>query len=300
MKFNTRTLSPACLAAFAFFFALSTPAQKFQVPVHAPSSAAGDDASARGQSQEKSKSNAASPDATQACTYTFTSGTGTTYLQFCVTVNGNIVEFQSPSGIEQIDQGGQPQEGYGICDTSSDTAYYDYAYADSANWNAPTTVTHTATMVKIERTTGDGAWTLTQTITSSAGTNPYAKIVMALKNNSALTKSAYLFRYANANPITGYPYEEDYDGDNDSAWGYTGYLSDSPYGLMIENVGNPTPATALVDREGFAIDTVGGPSACGVTSSTTIYGAVGSIVYFYDLKLTKEQTGTVTDRYISF
>ncbi len=108
-----------------------------------------------------------------------------------MTVNGNIAEFQSPSGVEQLSPGGSAAfEGYGICDvTNATTQYWDYAGdADSGNWNAPTTVTHTATMVKIERTTSDGAWTLTQTISIVPGTNPYAKMIMALKNNSAVTK----------------------------------------------------------------------------------------------------------------
>jgi hypothetical protein len=39
-------------------------------------------------------------------------------LQFCVTVNGNITEFQSPVGFEHIREGSFG-EGYGICDFSN-------------------------------------------------------------------------------------------------------------------------------------------------------------------------------------
>lgn len=45
---------------------------------------------------------ALSPDATTTCTYTFTSGTGNAYMKYCVTKNGNIVQFQSPMGQEFI------------------------------------------------------------------------------------------------------------------------------------------------------------------------------------------------------
>ena len=52
--------------------------------------------------------------------------------------------------------------------------------------------------MKIVRTTNDGLWTLTQTINQIAGPSPSAKIIMALKNNSAINKTALLIRYANA------------------------------------------------------------------------------------------------------
>ncbi len=253
---------------------------------------------------QKAKSDAVRPDI-PICTYQFTSGSGQTYLQFCVTVNGNIIEFQSPAGVEQIAQG-PPYEGYGICDTSTELGYYDYAAGGvSANWNAPTTLSHTATMVKIERSTSDGLWTLTQTITSSAGPNPYAKIVMALKNNSGVAKNAFLYRYALALPDDAGSvgvYKENYDGTGDSAWGYEALTSDTPYGLMLQNMGNPTPATALIfERFGAAYGASDGPSnACVVHPSSAIYDNVGSIIYFYAVQVNKGQTFTVTDRYISF
>src|SRR5579863_194266 len=66
-----------------------------------------------------------SPDATTTCKLTFTSGGSPNYLQFCVTVNGNIVELKSPQPYEHIREG-TVLEGYGICDfgTSSLTRYY--------------------------------------------------------------------------------------------------------------------------------------------------------------------------------
>ena len=39
-----------------------------------------------------------SPFSTTACSFTFTSGADGTFLKYCVTANGNIVQFEAPSG----------------------------------------------------------------------------------------------------------------------------------------------------------------------------------------------------------
>jgi len=63
----------------------------------------------------------ATPDdlsATQACSYSFASGSGNSYMGFCVSANGNIVSIQTPQGHEHIAvPGANIAEGYGICDT---------------------------------------------------------------------------------------------------------------------------------------------------------------------------------------
>jgi hypothetical protein len=54
-------------------------------------------------------------------------------MEFCVSVNGNVISFQSPAGIEYLDLG-TLAEGYGICDFTSGTSYYDYSdYGISGN-----------------------------------------------------------------------------------------------------------------------------------------------------------------------
>lgn len=262
-------------------------------------------------SQEQGKSSAVSPAATNTCAYTFTSGSGQTYLQFCVTVNGNITEFQSPVGVEQIRQGAY-SEGYQICDGTTGIAYYDYADGGAtANWNAPVTLSSSSTSVKIQRTTSDGAWTLTQTFTKVGGTNPYAKITMALKNNSAETKFVELARYADSDPDHGDSahggdgFLQDLDGTLDSAWGYIGIGNTSgnnAYGLMLQIVGNPSPTSVPYGREGFAQNVSSGPPACSIFShyASPITNTDGSIVYFYDFDLVHGQTVTVNERYMSF
>jgi len=248
-----------------------------------------------------------SPLATESCSYQYTSGSGSTYLQFCVSANGNIVEFQSPAGVEQISPQGSPAyEGYGICDDT--TSYYDYAYGDSGNWNAPVRVSFSTTAVKIARTTSDGLWTLTQTFTSIPGTNPYAKVTMALKNNSGIAKWAQLVRFANAVPDssgnTGH-YVENYDGTLNSAFGWlgeNGSADGGPHGLLLQAMGNPAPGTVSVNREGFAINTLQGPDPChpGANWIGQITSSVGSLVYWYGIPLNKFQTVTVTEKYVSY
>src|ERR1700675_2339127 len=81
---------------------------------------------------------------------------------FCVTANGNIENFEFPSGFFQIFT-----EGYGICDeTTTTTSYYDVGTGDSENWqNAVITAggNNNKLPLTIKRTTSDGVWTLTQT-----------------------------------------------------------------------------------------------------------------------------------------
>src|SRR5271156_1491669 len=221
-------------------------------------------------SQARPQMDATNPDVTRTCTYKFTSGSGATYLQFCVTVNGSIVEFNSPEGVEQLDQANTPDEGYGLCDQTTGVGYYDYAYVASTNWNAPTKVSSSATMVKIERTTTDGLWTLTQTITSVAGTNPYARVAMELKNNSSDTKTAGLLRYGSPVPDDAGEdddFDEYFAASIDSAWGFLPDGNPNAYGLMIQDVGNPTPTSVPYTRYGFVQTVFEGPNPCAPTDN---------------------------------
>jgi hypothetical protein len=109
------------------------------------------------------KTDALTP-STETCSYNFSvPGKLNSFLSFCVTVNGNIASIQSPSGFDQVAQGGVG-EGYGVCDISTGISYYDWSYVDSGTWGAPVLLSSTAAEVKIARTTTDGLWTLTQTI----------------------------------------------------------------------------------------------------------------------------------------
>jgi hypothetical protein len=301
------------LAVFSLF-AASTPAQQQQRyslrdELHLTRQPADslDKIAAQAAAQQKLKDEAVPNGQTSDCSYTFASGTGDAYLQFCVTVNGNITEFQSPLGVEQIRQG-SIGEGYGVCDQSTDTGYWDYADdGASSNWNAPVLVEQTKTMVKIERTTTDNLFTLTQTISIVAGTPPYAKVEMQLKNNSATFKNVFLLRWVDSDPDHGNDagYSQNLDSTNDSAFAWISYNSDSgndPYGFMIQRDGDPN--TADYDSAGLAYVYASGPPTCspgtGAGSDSPIQDVDGSIAYAYSIGLNKGQTVGVTDKYVRF
>ena len=323
MKHATKIISIACLIVFTMFAGSALAQEDEAAPDqslynrlhnHPPAEkTANSNASAAGDAQEQAKSDAVSTDATSTCAYTFTSGSGVTYLQFCVTVNGNIVEFNSPQGIEQIRQGAYA-EGYGICDFNRSTAYYDFADdGDSGNWDAPVLISHNATSVKIARTTSDGIWTLTQTISMVPGTNPYAKVVMAIKNNGPSIagdgEGIYLMRWADADPDHADPahgndgFLENFDRTLDAAWGYISLFDAASgndyYGLRIENVGNSTPASVTVLRNGLTNGSSGTPDVCNPANSAE-QNIDGSIGYLYLLVVNNKQTVTMSSRYISF
>jgi hypothetical protein len=310
VKLKIEALSLAFFAVFATSagtalaqrdaLAPAPPMQHYSPGQSATEKAAPLDASAADKSQLKTGSKVTA-DATDTCSYTFTTGSGYTYLQFCVTVNGNITEFQSPAGIEQLSPSGSNAfEGYGICDiTNANTAYWDYAgNGDSGNWNAPTKLSQTATSVKIERTTSDGAWTLTQTFTLITGANPYAKITTELKNTSGETRRVLLLRYANAVPNTAPPFAENYGGTYESAWGWGG-----GYGLILQDVGIPTPASLAWSRTAFAISTLDGPAPCNSQANydADIVDGEGSVVNQITFTgLFKNQSVTLNQRYMQF
>lgn len=301
-----RAIASLLIVMAALLAAATTQAQNQAAPVALPHRAAANSASTSNGKPIPQTSVNSSPLATGVCSYPFTIGSGSSYMNYCITVNGNFANFQSPAGVEMLDQFAA-YEGYGICDNSSSTQYYDYEYGDSGNWNAPKTVTNTATEVKIERVTSDGFWTLTQTITKEAGPPPYAKIAMELKNNSAVTKYGLFLRYANFNPDqaanTG-DFAENYDGDFNSTWGYNSWADQTlngsdPYGLMLQNLG--TPSSAIDGHAGVAIADDLGPAPCtaGNNAGTITYG-IGSGVLLYYFDLGPRQTATVTARYVPF
>jgi len=318
MKPTSRMISLTCLAAFALLFAVFATAQddasqitnKLQLrrlpPDGAPSAARPSQARA-----QITSSGVACPTSTD---YGFASGSGISYMKFCVTVNGNIESFESPVGVEQIyvpPAIGGPDEGYGLCDESTKTQYYDYLpgpYGEdqSGNWAAPTTVSHSATSVKIARSTSDALWTLTQTFTSVAGTAPYGKIVMALKNNSGETKDVYLLRAVDFNPwdagTTG-NYNENRDGTNESTFGWlsSGSAGHSLYfGLMLQNVANASPANALSANVGYAAGQQPTLPCLPFDDEGTIINGLGDGVYLYGLTVNPGQTVMVAVRYLSF
>jgi len=254
------------------------------------------------------KNDVVAPPATATCSYTFTvPGNLNSYLSFCVSVNGNIVSLQSPNGFDYIAQGGIG-EGYGICDASTNASYYDWAYADSGNWNAPVLVSNTTAAVKIARTTTDGLWTLTQTIAKQTGVQPYAKVTMAIRNNSTVEKTAYLTRYADvdpgAAPNTDTVYNESFDSTQYNVWGYAPLnapVGGVSIGLGLKEIGGPNPYVPY-GFNGLAMNTSTGPDPCNPVANYAGYQASvdGSIAMVWTLTIPARKSTTVAAKYETF
>lgn len=305
MKLNRRVLFLACLVAAFALFAASTSAQTLanRLPIPTAHAPVPTDA-VPAQPQQKNPGVRSDAD---SCVYTFTNtGSNNSYIEFCVTANGNIVSFQSPDGVEYIYLGGIG-EGYGVCDFTSGDSYYDWAEDGiSSNWDVPVVMSSSPTQVKLQRTTSDGIWTLTQTIAKETSVLPSAKVTMALKNNSAATRNVYLLRWADVDP---YPatsnYSESADSTLNSAWGYTAYnytgTNYAGYGLMIQNIGIPTGVLGY-SWGAFDLYTSGTPSPCSPTSYYDGYQASTdiSVEMLYYLEIAKNKTATVNLRYLAF
>jgi hypothetical protein len=237
--------------------------------------------------------------ATTACMWDFVTGSGNTYLSYCVTVNGNILDIQTPSEQNMLGTNG---EGYGICDQNVGPANYtDYGVSDTGNWGNATVLSHSLTSVKIARTTADGHWTLTQTITMVPKTYSIT-VVMALKNNQTVSDVAYLVRFADAEPPT--LNDQFWAGGQNSALAHARTL-DPNYGLQLSNVGHPP----FGFWQGYAQSVNTGPNACafaynegggqGVFNYWDFYngGVPGSIEVAYVGTIGALQTKTVTLSY---
>lgn len=242
-----------------------------------------------GQVQQKAPdADKVSPDATTTCKLTFTSGSSPNYLQFCVTVNGNIVEFQSPHGFEHIREG-EILEGYGICDFGNLTRYYDWAAEDSGNWEPPT-FTGKSLPITIKRTTSDGVYTLTQVINRNT-TDPGVLITMTLKNNTAAAHDFSLIRYADIDANNAYfkgDAEDLFDFTHESAWGYNNGFN--LFGVMLSTV--PTAQTHFA----FVQDTYEPPDPCAPVNNLP-----ASTPWFGDGSVGMDWNGTLkADKSLTF
>src|SRR5262249_7305150 len=148
-----------------------------------------------------------------------------------------------------------------ICDATAGVEYFDYAdFGDSANWGQAAVATQSSTLVKIVRTTADGAWTLTQNLTMVPGTSPSVKVAMALKNNTTVDRVAFLMRYADiaANGV----FINSLGATSNSAFGwdptaFTGPGSRSNFGITLRADALPQQHSPDLGPQGF---TQSGPS----------------------------------------
>ena len=187
--------------------------------------------------------------ATNACTYNFASGPAASGTQACATENGNIAQFSTFGGFEHIALG-TGGEGYGLCDYSSTTGYWDFAVdysntplaltADSGNWGATQVLSSNQNSVRIRRSTLDGIWTLTQTLSLSPLTLAL-RVDMTLRNNSNMNRVVNLIRFADIN-ASGMS-DNIFDATLYSAMAWNSYgsivngSSTQPYGVLLQNGG---------------------------------------------------------------
>ncbi|MFY9561767.1 MAG: hypothetical protein WAQ52_16150 [Terriglobales bacterium] len=234
--------------------------------------------------------NGESPD---SCPHLFSVGNGNTYLQYCVSDNGNISSIQTPFG--HFHSGAQG-EGYGLCQESPAVEYHDYGVSDSGNWQPPQIVSLTKSLIKISRTTSDGRWTLVQTI-SKVAANASIKVVMALTNNARSDQVAYLLRFADLNP-NGLQDRYAFVGASfESAWAWDGLPGTTHYGLQLQT----TAKSPFGYQQGFVREIPSGPNACDFAGDSSPNGLDGgsdySIAYVYVGTVPSLQTLTVTLSY---
>jgi hypothetical protein len=229
------------------------------------------------------------------CAATFTSGVDHNATSYCVTVNGNIVQF-SRGGDEYIRVGGFA-EGYGICDLSSNIGYFDYAVYDSGNWLAASFNT-TATRAVSTRSSSDGVWQIKNTITKVAATaaDPgSAKVTMQIKNLTTVERSIRVFRFADVDFSRGGVdyYTNDFDFTRDTATGLGGNQIDFSTGLSLTN------NTFLnIGASALTQGTSDGPDPCGlIFASHQPFVGDGSLVQQYGLIVSGLSSGTISLTY---
>jgi hypothetical protein len=218
--------------------------------------------SATGTSQKNAEIKQASPvnpnDST-SCSFNFSSGANNTFLSYCVSSNGNVLNVVTPIGQQHI----FGREGYGVCDINSGTEYFDYGFTGiSTNWQPGVVLSQGGNKVKIARTTSDGVWTLTQTIMQVPSSSSI-KVTMTMKNNTAISREIQLSRFA------------DIDADGTTANTVDATINDAmifnsvgrggSFGLALQNLGT-SPFTYL----GFVRNTDSAMSPCNPFTNQAI------------------------------
>lgn len=224
------------------------------------------------------------------CAYTFSSGSGKTFTQYCLSANGNIVQFSSPAGFEFINAA-SVGEGYSICDYLSPAPYYDYA-SEAGGWSSTTVTSPNANARKFVRTTDDGVWQLTQTITQIKATSSSVgsvKVVMALKNLSNVERVVGLLRYTNV--------EANATGTDDVFYATRNFTFGTEPGLGY-GLGLTTNTFGFANA-GFTQKVPGGPNPCDLTAHTSYkpFTGNGSIGMYYSTTIPAGATRTVKMTY---
>lgn len=236
-------------------------------------------------------SRAPSPDRSRNCgnDWLFTAGksSSNTYIQYCVTDNGNISYLYT---VNQLNSIGAYGEGYGVCQETPAVDYHDYHADASPNWGTAQILSVTGSAIKISRSTADGNWTLVQTISKVTSTGSI-KVVMALTNNQSVDKVVYLLRFAHVNKMNAVA-----GGSRHSAFIW-GTASDFKDGVVLQNMGKWEGY-----RQGFVQDPKLPVNPCAFAYNALPYGFserghAASMHYAYVSLVPAHQTITVTLNY---
>ena len=169
----------------------------------------------------------------------------------------------------------------------------DYATNDTGNWNAPVRTQPGGANtfpLKIVRTTADGIWTLTQNFSRNPGER-YAKITMTLKNNTAISRTASLVRYADVDaPFGATEFTNTFDFTFSAGLGFVR----GNFGLAIQNGTPPAAHTAFVQNVSSGPDPCN-PFANLPAATFTGDGSVG-IVFPFTIPKTSAKTVAVIYR----
>jgi hypothetical protein len=241
--------------------------------------------------EQRTQQNGNAPD-TAACSFIYSSGPSATFTRYCLSINGNVIQLDSPSGFEYI-RAGSIDEGYGICDfNGGPKAYFDYGEDFSNNWGATVVSVPNATTRKFVRLTNDGIWQLTQTIKQIKATamGPGSvKITMALKNLTGIGRTAYLLRFADvdANATTG---NDEFDATLNSAFGSEPGPS---FGLGLTN------NTFTFEHVAFTMNFVVVPDPCNpfANANSGPFVGDGGLVQIYAFGVPAGATKTVNMTY---
>jgi hypothetical protein len=232
----------------------------------------------------------------QACPHLFTanSQSSSSYIQYCVTDNGNIISISTPFNRSQINMG---SEGYGLCQESPIAEYHDYFFDASPTWDAAQTLSSSSSSIKISRTTADGNWTLVQTISKVAATGSI-KLLMALTNNQSVDRVAYLLRFADTDDAYYGSFASTLGASLNSAWtSDTSTTNVFHYGLQLFNAAK----SPFGYRQGFVRPDSGAPNSCDFAAGTASRGILtyspGGILYVYVGPVPAHGTRTVTLNY---
>jgi hypothetical protein len=188
-------------------------------------------------------------------------------MNVCISDHGNVVQFESPVGIQQI---GGNEEGYILCDQTTGVVYHDTGTLE--NGFGPSTVIQPRGLntfpYAVVRTTTDGRFTLTQHFTLENGTSErQLKLLIDIQNNTSTTHNLAITRYVNID-VNGAPANDIFDRSRESlvAWEDPSEVGDGANGLMLVSLesepGKLPRAPAVEEYPGTR-------TACNASSLTT-------------------------------